>query len=167
MSDFWSCDIFEKMLKCRWGHFWENRLRWRFKFIFTLYYTLRLLPPRLWFWPKATTNARVSLHCRSYYRCTYAGCNVRKHVERSSTDSKAVITTYEGRHDHEIPAGRYGSSNHGTSTANAQQLKTRKITAKQPLQSRELEFGNQVPITLHLKEEQIAAWSSNITRLNE
>lgn len=94
-------------------------------------------------------------HPRSYYRCTYAGCNVRKHVERSSTDSKAVITTYEGKHDHEIPAGRYGSN--GTSAANAQQLKTRKITAKQPLPSQEMEFGNQVPITLHLKEEQIAA----------
>ncbi|KAH6791993.1 hypothetical protein C2S52_002470 [Perilla frutescens var. hirtella] len=94
---------------------------------------------------------------RSYYRCTYAGCNVRKHVERSSADPKAVITTYEGKHDHEIPAGRYSSSNHATSIANAQQLKMQKITAKGPSPSRETEFGSNVPITLQLKEEQIVA----------
>ena len=31
---------------------------------------------------------------------------VRKHVERSSTDPKAVITTYEGKHNHDVPTGR-------------------------------------------------------------
>lgn len=42
---------------------------------------------------------------RSYYRCTSAGCLAKKHVERASHDEKVVITTYEGRHDHDMPAG--------------------------------------------------------------
>ncbi|KAJ3675572.1 hypothetical protein LUZ60_004614 [Juncus effusus] len=45
-------------------------------------------------------------HPRSYYKCTYMGCNVRKHIERASSDPKAVITTYEGKHNHEVPASR-------------------------------------------------------------
>ncbi|KAH8485283.1 hypothetical protein H0E87_026899 [Populus deltoides] len=40
---------------------------------------------------------------RSYYRCTSLKCNVRKHVERASDDPKAFITTYEGKHNHEMP----------------------------------------------------------------
>jgi WRKY DNA -binding domain len=31
---------------------------------------------------------------------------VRKHIERASSDPKAVITTYEGKHNHEVPASR-------------------------------------------------------------
>ncbi|XP_011004128.1 PREDICTED: WRKY transcription factor 44-like [Populus euphratica] len=40
---------------------------------------------------------------RSYYRCTSIKCNVRKHVERVSDDPRAFITTYEGKHNHEMP----------------------------------------------------------------
>ncbi|KAL9241177.1 hypothetical protein vseg_015318 [Gypsophila vaccaria] len=43
---------------------------------------------------------------RSYYRCSTAGCPVKKHVERASYDPKVVITTYEGEHDHTIPPVR-------------------------------------------------------------
>eukprot|EP00250_Pteridium_aquilinum_P011702 c20251_g2_i1 orf=337-2250(-) len=56
-------------------------------------------------------------HPRSYYKCTNVGCSVRKHVERSSKDSKAVITTYEGKHNHDVPLGRH--SHNDTSTTSA------------------------------------------------
>ncbi|KAL0350848.1 UNVERIFIED_CONTAM: putative WRKY transcription factor 4 [Sesamum radiatum] len=96
-------------------------------------------------------------HPRSYYRCTYPGCSVRKHVERASADPKAVVTTYEGKHNHEIPTGRY--SNHGTANSSVQQLKAQKTAAKNRLPSPEMNVGtkDQMPMTLHLKEEQIAA----------
>ncbi|CAK7323905.1 unnamed protein product [Dovyalis caffra] len=55
---------------------------------------------------------------RSYYKCTSAGCTVRKHVERASHDLKSVITTYEGKHNHDVPAARNSSHvNSGTSNA--------------------------------------------------
>ncbi|KAK3122072.1 hypothetical protein QOZ80_8BG0664730 [Eleusine coracana subsp. coracana] len=53
---------------------------------------------------------------RSYYKCTHAGCGVRKHVERASNDLKSVITTYEGKHNHEVPAAR-NISGHPSSSA--------------------------------------------------
>ncbi|RAL40861.1 hypothetical protein DM860_008559 [Cuscuta australis] len=43
-------------------------------------------------------------HPRSYYRCTSSGCSVRKHVERAPADPKAVITAYEGKHNHDLPS---------------------------------------------------------------
>ncbi|CAN6204812.1 unnamed protein product [Urochloa humidicola] len=54
---------------------------------------------------------------RSYYKCTHPGCSVRKHVERASHDLKSVITTYEGKHNHEVPAAR-NSGQAGSSSAN-------------------------------------------------
>ncbi|RYR58104.1 hypothetical protein Ahy_A05g023782 isoform B [Arachis hypogaea] len=39
----------------------------------------------------------------SYYRCTNVKCNVRKHVERAIDDPRAFVTTYEGKHNHEMP----------------------------------------------------------------
>ncbi|KAF6146875.1 hypothetical protein GIB67_018528 [Kingdonia uniflora] len=43
---------------------------------------------------------------RSYYRCTSINCNVRKHVERTSDDPTAFITTYEGKHNHDMPSAK-------------------------------------------------------------
>ena len=47
--------------------------------------------------------------------CTNIGCSVRKHVERSSTDRGAVITTYEGKHNHDVPVAK--NRHHDNSTS--------------------------------------------------
>ncbi|KAF5745448.1 hypothetical protein HS088_TW07G01032 [Tripterygium wilfordii] len=93
---------------------------------------------------------------RSYYKCTTQGCNVRKHVERAASDPKAVVTTYEGKHIHDVPAAK--SSSHNTANSNAYQLKP-----QDQVQERRALFkkagstnGNKQPIArLRLKEEQI------------
>lgn len=40
---------------------------------------------------------------RNYYRCTSAGCPVRKHIETAVDNTSAVIITYKGIHDHDMP----------------------------------------------------------------
>ncbi|XP_073151619.1 probable WRKY transcription factor 4 isoform X2 [Henckelia pumila] len=79
----------------------------------------------------------------------------RKHVERASADPKCVITTYEGKHNHDIPAGKYNS--HGSGNTGSHQFKAQKMAAKNPMASKEIDFGTikQTPMTLQLKEEQI------------
>lgn len=46
---------------------------------------------------------------RSYYRCTSAGCGVKKRVERSCEEPTTVVTTYEGQHTHPCPITPRGS----------------------------------------------------------
>lgn len=87
---------------------------------------------------------------RSYYKCTSAGCRVRKHVERAATDPRAVITTYEGKHNHDVPAAK--GSSHSTANSNSSELRQQNVE-KNALDHR---TKNQPPIArLLLKEEQI------------
>ncbi|ESQ35426.1 hypothetical protein EUTSA_v10007428mg [Eutrema salsugineum] len=79
---------------------------------------------------------------RSYYKCTTQGCGVRKHVERAATDPKAVVTTYEGKHNHDLPAAK--SSSHAAAAA---QLR--------PENRHNLNQQQQPVARLRLKEEQI------------
>nr|QIJ55481.1 putative WRKY transcription factor 75 [Cajanus platycarpus] len=39
---------------------------------------------------------------RSYYRCSYRGCTVKKQIQRHWKDQEIVVTTYEGIHIHPV-----------------------------------------------------------------
>lgn len=92
---------------------------------------------------------------RSYYKCTSQGCNVRKHVERAASDPKAVITTYEGKHNHDVPAAK--TSSHSTANAAASQLRPLNALTERQRASNRVEYrsNEQRRIGLpHFKEEQ-------------
>lgn len=52
----------------------------------------------------------IYVNCRSYYKCTYEGCNVKKLVERGADDINVVVTTYDGIHEHNVPVPRGSGS---------------------------------------------------------
>ncbi|XP_023770871.1 probable WRKY transcription factor 51 [Lactuca sativa] len=45
-------------------------------------------------------KVKSSPNLRNYYKCYTAGCKVKKRVERDRNDSRYVIATYIGRHNH-------------------------------------------------------------------
>ena len=78
---------------------------------------------------------------------------MRKHVERASHDLRAVITTYEGKHNHDVPAARgrsYGINR--PSTANNSNAPSQPSNTSYPnsLQTRLSTSGSQVPVTLEI-----------------
>ncbi|KAL1804608.1 hypothetical protein ACET3Z_027676 [Daucus carota] len=98
---------------------------------------------------------------RSYYKCTFVGCPVRKHVERASHDLRAVITTYEGKHNHDVPAPRGSGtypvirpSSDGT-MASAPMAVRPTTNYTNPLQNTRAPMPNgQVPFTLEMLQGQ-------------
>jgi len=75
---------------------------------------------------------------------------VRKHVERAANDMKAVLTTYEGKHNHDVPLGR-GNASYNRSSLNNN---TSNVTAPAPIRpsavnnySNSASFINSLPDT--------------------
>ncbi|XP_048318991.2 probable WRKY transcription factor 3 [Ziziphus jujuba] len=93
---------------------------------------------------------------RSYYKCTTPDCNVRKHVERASTDIKAVITTYEGKHNHDVPAAKTSSHHTANNNASNQRFHNTGTQNHGSFNKMGLSNNDEQPIgRLRLKEEQI------------
>ncbi|BDA47925.1 probable WRKY transcription factor WRKY24 [Coccomyxa sp. Obi] len=65
---------------------------------------------------------------RNYYKCTVAGCTVRKQVGRSATEAGVLVTTYDGQHNHPQPAA--STTQHGRTFA-------RRITHTPPSEARD------------------------------
>ncbi|KAG7946701.1 hypothetical protein I3843_14G054700 [Carya illinoinensis] len=86
---------------------------------------------------------------RSYYKCTHPDCPVRKHVERASHDLRAVITTYEGKHNHDVPAAR-GSGSHSNRPLPSNSNNNNNIEATAAFRPRLPTSEGQAPFTLEM-----------------
>ncbi|XP_062198907.1 probable WRKY transcription factor 2 [Phragmites australis] len=83
---------------------------------------------------------------RSYYKCTHPSCSVRKHVERASHDLKSVITTYEGKHNHEVPAARNsGQASSASGSAPSASQASSSHRRQEPAQASFTHFGGTAP----------------------
>ncbi|XP_073150098.1 probable WRKY transcription factor 33 [Henckelia pumila] len=89
---------------------------------------------------------------RSYYKCTYNSCPVRKHIERASHNLSAVITTYEGKHNHEVPAAR-GSGNYIMNRPAPVNRNTAPWSSGMSSQSSGMDFPNQTPYSFQMLQD--------------
>jgi len=58
---------------------------------------------------------------RSYYKCTYHSCSMKKKVERSLADGRITQIVYNGAHNHPKPLSTRRSSSGGVAAAEDQQ----------------------------------------------
>ncbi|KAH7672553.1 WRKY domain-containing protein [Dioscorea alata] len=102
---------------------------------------------------------------RSYYKCTSNGCPVRKHVERASHDLRAVITTYEGKHNHDVPAARgsAGNLNNNNITMAIRPSAMASHTTNNAMNARPSSSSqSQAPFTLQMVQNQVYENSSSM-----
>ncbi|KAI3771866.1 hypothetical protein L6452_03037 [Arctium lappa] len=71
-------------------------------------------------------------HPRNYYKCTSAGCVVKKHIEKAVDGASGVIITYKGVHDHDmpVPKKRQPPPTHLLNTASSKRSESTTETAK-------------------------------------
>ncbi|KAI3993564.1 hypothetical protein MKX01_002577 [Papaver californicum] len=90
---------------------------------------------------------------RSYYKCTSLGCPVRKHVERAANNLRSVITTYEGKHNHDIPAAR-GSYRPSSYSSNSISSITNVAMSTTSNERQTMTSSNeQIPYTLEMMQQ--------------
>lgn len=81
---------------------------------------------------------------------------MRKHIERASTDPRAVITTYEGKHNHDVPAARSSSHSIASASVSSSGLQNRGQNTHNQASLNRTDFGSRdhrAAAVLQLKEE--------------
>ena len=66
---------------------------------------------------------------RSYYKCTYHSCSMKKKVERSLADGRITQIVYKGAHNHPKPLSTRRNSSGGAAAAEEQQAAANILSA--------------------------------------
>ncbi|UPR01768.1 WRKY family transcription factor [Chloropicon primus] len=102
---------------------------------------------------------------RSYYKCTHPGCNVRKHVERSQANPKCIVTTYEGKHNHEKLNKEQRAAGSRSGSSKKSKAKQQEAQAKQQVQERERAAAAAAAASAHAQAQEAAKAGRNIHNL--